>query len=97
MEPKPGERFEADWGHFESLDYQGDQRKLYAFALVDGHSRMQYLEFTHSQSFETFVRCHVHAFQKLNGILREIWYDNLATCGPHQFRSGASFTSRNVA
>src|ERR1019366_793628 len=39
MEPKPGERFEADWGHFEWLDYQGDQRKLYAFALVDGHSR----------------------------------------------------------
>ena len=79
MEPKPGERFEADWGHFDSLDYQGDQRKLYAFALVDGHSRMQYLEFAHSQSFETFVRCHVHAFQKLNGIAREIWYDNLAT------------------
>src|SRR5664279_1346871 len=79
MEPKPGERFEADWGHFEWLDYQGDQRKLYAFVLVDGHSRMQYLEFTHSQSFETFVRCHVHAFQKLNGIAREIWYDNLTT------------------
>jgi hypothetical protein len=79
MEPKPGERFEVDWGHFESLDYQGDQRKLYAFALVDGHSRMQYLEFTHSQSFETFVRCHVHAFQMLNGIARELWYDNLAT------------------
>jgi transposase len=79
MEPKPGERFEVDWGHFESLDYHGDQRKLYAFALVDGHSRMQYLEFTHSQSFETFVRCHVHAFQMLNGIARELWYDNLAT------------------
>jgi hypothetical protein len=28
MEPKPGERFEVDWGHFESLGYQGDQRKL---------------------------------------------------------------------
>ena len=38
MEPKPGERFEVDWGHFESLDYQGDQRKLYAFALVDGRT-----------------------------------------------------------
>ena len=79
MEPKPGERFEVDWGHFGSLDYQGDQRKLYAFALVDGHSRMLYLEFTHSQSFETFVRCHVHAFQTLNGVAREICYDNLAT------------------
>ena len=79
MEPKAGERFEVDWGHFGSLDYQGDLRKLYAFALVDAHSRMQYLEFTHSQSFETFARCHMHAFQQLNGIAREIWYDNLAT------------------
>ncbi len=28
MEPAPGERFEIDWGHFGSLDYQGDKRKL---------------------------------------------------------------------
>jgi transposase len=79
MEPNAGERFEVDWGHFGSLDYAGDQRKLYAFALVDAHSRMQYLEFTHSQCFETFVRCHIHAFQFLNGVSREIWFDNLAT------------------
>jgi transposase len=29
---------------------------------------MLYLEFTHSQSFETFVRCHVHAFTALGGV-----------------------------
>ena len=40
MEPEAGERFEVDWGHFGALNYEGDQRKLYAFALVDGHSRM---------------------------------------------------------
>jgi transposase len=79
MEPQAGERFEVDWGHFDALDYQGDQRKLYGFALVDAHSRMLYLEFTHSQSFETFARCHIHAFQFFNGLGREIWYDNLAT------------------
>jgi len=79
MEPKAGERFEVDWGHFGTLDYEGDQRKLYAFSLVDGHSRMTYLEFTHSQNFETFVRCHIHAFQQMNGVAREIWYDNLGT------------------
>jgi transposase len=79
MEPPPGERFEVDWGHFGTLDYQGDKRKLYAFALVEAHSRMLYLEFTHSQSFETFVRCHVHAFTALGGVAREIAYDNLAT------------------
>jgi len=79
MEPTPGERFEVDWGHFGALDYSGDQRKLYAFALVEAHSRMFYLEFTHSQSFETFVRCHMHAFVALGGVAREIAYDNLAT------------------
>lgn len=79
MEPIAGERFEVDWGHFGALDYAGDKRKLYAFALVECHSRMLYLEFTHSQNFETFVRCHLHAFQTLGGTSREIWYDNLAT------------------
>jgi hypothetical protein len=71
VEPTPGERFEVDWGHFGALDYCGDKRKLYAFALVETHSRMLYLEFTHSQSFETFVRCHIHAFLALGGA-REI-------------------------
>jgi transposase len=79
MEPPPGERFEVDWGHFGVLDYAQDKRKLYAFALVEAHSRMLYLEFTHSQSFETFVRCHIHAFAALGGVAREIAYDNLAT------------------
>ncbi len=79
MEPGPAERFEVDWGHFGTLDYAGDKRKLYAFCLVDGHSRMLYVEFTHSQSFETFVRCHLHAFQALGGVARECWYDNLLT------------------
>jgi len=79
MEPIAGERCEVDWGHFGVIDYAGDKRKLYAFALVECHSRMLYLEFTHSQSFETFVRCHIHAFQFLTGTSREIWYDNLAT------------------
>ena len=79
MEPSAGERFEVDWGHFGVLDYQGDKRKLYAFALIEAHSRMLYVEFTHSQSFETFVRCHQHAFQALGGVARECWYDNLLT------------------
>ena len=79
MEPLAGERFEVDWGHFGALTYSGDMRKLYAFALVDAHSRMLYVEFTHSQSFATFARCHIHAFTALGGVAREIAYDNLAT------------------
>jgi transposase len=79
MEPAAGERFEIDWGHFGALSYHGDSRKLYAFCLVECHSRKLYVEFTHSQSFETFVRCQIHAFHYLGGVARELWYDNLAT------------------
>jgi len=79
MEPAAGERFEIDWGHFGALSYQGHVRKLYAFCLAECHSRKLYVEFTHSQHFETFVRCHIHAFHYLGGVARELWYDNLAT------------------
>jgi transposase len=41
---------------------------------VESRSRMPFLEFTHSQSFETFIRCHVHAFTALGGVAREIAY-----------------------
>lgn len=79
VEPAPGERFDVDWGHFGALIYNGATRKLYAFCLVESHSRKIYLEFTHSQTFETFARCHLHAFQFFGGVTREIWFDNLAT------------------
>jgi transposase len=48
MEPIAGQRFEVDWGHFGSLDYEGDKRKLYLFALIECHSRMMYLR-VHAQ------------------------------------------------
>jgi len=91
MEPGPGERFEIDWGHFGALLYQGHARKLYAFCLVECHSRKLFVEFTHSQSFETFVRCHIHAFQSMAGIARELWYDNLISLNrnAHTLRSRA--------
>lgn len=79
QDPGPGERFEVDWGHFGALDYEGDRRKLYALVLVECHSRLLYVEFTHSQGFETFVRCHIHGFRAFGGVGREIWYDNLLT------------------
>jgi transposase len=49
MEPVAGERFEIDWGHFGSLVYDGAPRKLYAFCLIECHSRKLHVEFTHPQ------------------------------------------------
>jgi transposase len=89
--PGPGERFDVDWGHFGALVYDGNPRKLYAFCLVECHSRKMHVEFTHSQSFETFARCHIHAFDSMGGCAREIWFDNLATAvAEHEGTSSAS-------
>jgi len=79
IESSPGDCFQVDWGHFGAIDYQGDRRKLYAFCCIECHSRRLYVEFTHSQCFETFVRCHIHAFQFMGGRARECLYDNLVT------------------
>lgn len=79
IEVGPGMRFDVDWAYFPSLCCGGAPRRLFAFVLVEAHSRMLYLEFTHSQNFEAFVRCHQHAFQFLGGVAREVFYDNLAT------------------
>jgi len=79
IESLPGECFQIDWGHFDNLDYEGDKRKLYAFCCVECYSRRLYVEFTHSQCFETFARCHLNAFRFMGGVARECLYDNLAT------------------
>ena len=56
-----------------------------------------YLEFTHSQTFETFVRCHIHAFQTLGGCARELWFDNLASAVAHHEGNLVQFNPRFLA
>jgi transposase len=97
VESNPGDRFEVDWGHFGSLDYQGDKRKLYAFCLIECHSRRLYVEFTHSQSFETFARCHIHAFRFMTGVARECLYDNLWTAVTERYGRIVRFNPRFLA
>jgi transposase len=97
VEPSPGERFDIDWGHFGALLYNGSPRKLYAFCLVESHSRKMYLEFTHSQSFETFVRCHMHAFTEFGGCARELWFDNLGSAVAEHTGNLVRFNPRFLA
>jgi len=77
LEFTPGQAAQVDWGDFG--DPFGLGRKLWCFLMVLCWSRLLYLEFTLSANFESFIRCHEHAFQFFGGIPKEIWYDNLAT------------------
>jgi hypothetical protein len=97
VESAPGDSFQVDWGHFGALDYDGDRRKLYAFCLLECHSRRLYVEFTHSQGFETFLRCHQHAFRFMTGVARQILYDNLLSAVAEHEGSLVRFNPRFLA
>lgn len=72
----PGEQGQVDWGHFGKIQIGAASRALSCFVFVLGYSRAVFARFTLDQTLESFLRCHVLAFERL-GVPREILYDNL--------------------
>lgn len=79
FESEPGEQLQVDWGHFPCLSYGTNRRKLYALAVVEGHSRMLYVYFSHSQRQEYLHQGLLEAFTYFKGTAREIVVDNMLT------------------
>lgn len=79
FESLPGEQCQVDWGHFGSIPYGDTKRKLYCLAILECHSRLLYLEFTHSQRQETLHRCLLNAFRFFKGTTKELVTDNMLT------------------
>jgi transposase len=79
FESPAGEQFQFDWGHFDSLAYGNTARKLYCMTVIECHSRMLYLEFTHSQKKEAVMRTLLNAFVFYGGTATELVHDNLPT------------------
>jgi transposase len=75
-ETGPGIQAQADWGEMENIIIDGIETKLYCFTMVLGFSRMRYVEFTIDAKTETFIQCHINAFQYFGGVTKEILYDN---------------------
>ena len=79
FESAPGQQCQIDWGHFGSIDYGNTKRKLYVLAVIESHSRLLYLEFTHTQRQETLHRCLLNAFLFFKGTPKELVTDNMLT------------------
>lgn len=79
FESDPGVQMQVDWGHFNSLSYKGGNRKLYALAVIESHSRMLYVTFTHSQRQEQLHMGLLDAFTYFGGCPKEIVVDNMLT------------------
>lgn len=91
----PGEVAQVDWGEFG--DVFGDGVKIHCFAMVLAYSRMIYVEFTRSEKFEEFIRCHENAFKFFGGVPRECWYDNLTSAVSDRMGSLIRFNARFMA
>jgi len=62
------------------------------------YSRQLYIEFTRSEKFEDFIRCHQNAFRYFDGLVpKECWYDNLASAVTERMNSLIKFNARFLA
>lgn len=87
FETKPGEQAQVDWGTVKYQTPDGQERRLYAFAMVLGWSRAMYLELVPKADSTAFIRCHLNAFEAL-GIPERCLYDNTKLVTPGRNEEG---------
>lgn len=73
----PGEEAQVDFGYFGRFKKDGKWRKVWVFSMILSHSRYAYFERVLDQSVETFIRCHIHAFEYFGGVPYSVKIDNL--------------------
>lgn len=73
----PGEEAQVDWGSFGRIRVSNGERALSCFVMVLSWSRATFARFTLDQTLESFLRCHVEAFDAFCGVPRSALYDNL--------------------
>ena len=96
LEFAPGETAQVDWGEFGAPFDDGI--KIHCFLMVLCHSRLLYIEFTRSEKFEEFIRCHENAFKFFgHRVPLEIWYDNLTSAVTERMGSLIRFNARFFA
>ncbi len=75
----PGEQGQVDWASFGSIPVGNTRRALSCFVMVLSFCRALFARFVLDQTLESFLRCHVAAFEAFQGVPRELLYDNLKT------------------
>jgi transposase len=76
-ETEPGKQSQVDFGEFGYIEIDGKRKKLYAFSIIPGYSRMRYAEFTTDISTGNTIKMHLNAFNYFGGFTDTILYDNM--------------------
>ena len=92
----PGEEAQVDWAYAGTIPAEPSPQKIYCFLLVLSFSSFLYLEFFPSQTLETFMTGHLHAFRFLPGVPKKIRYDNLLSVVRSRLGSTIQYNPRFV-
>jgi transposase len=95
LEFAPGAVAQVDWGEF--ADVFGDGIKIHCFVMVLCYSRLIYIEFTRSEKFEDFLRCHERGLAYFGGVADHFWYDNLPSAVSERMGRLVRFNARFLA
>ena len=75
---EPGEEAQVDFGDIgRRYDQHGKLRKAYVFNMRLSYSRRDYYEIVFDQKVETWLKCHINAFNFFGGVPQVIKIDNL--------------------
>jgi hypothetical protein len=71
-----GDQAQVDFGEYNMTDACGNRKKVYFFAMVLSRSRYKFVVFSeHPFTTETAIAAHEAAFEFMDGVPREIVYD----------------------
>lgn len=79
VETGPGEVAQVDFGYVGKIfdPRIGIRRKTWAFVMTLGFSRRTFVHFVHDQRVETWLHCHILAFEHFGGVPATVVPDNL--------------------
>jgi len=73
MHSDPGEEAQVDFGYAGfTLDNFRKRRKTWVFNMRLSFSRLDYYEVVYNQKVETFINCHVNAFNYFKGVPKTV-------------------------
>jgi transposase len=91
-----GEQAQCDWASCGKISVGNSTRLLSLFVMVLSYSRRIYARFTFDQTFESFAREHIRAFEDFCGVPRVILYDNLKAAVIERFGKAIHFSPQLI-
>ena len=79
LEKKAGEEAQVDFGYAGMLfDPEKERmRKVWAFVMTLSYSRYPFVRFVHRMNIDTWIDCHIRAFEFFSAVPKKIVLDNL--------------------